>query len=325
MDLSTEFLGIRIKNPIVVGSSGLSNSIDGIKKLEDNNAGAVVLKSLFEEQIINEGKKGYERNLYEHPDAYDYITNYTIQNSIDKYLDLIEKAKSSVDIPIIASINCISSKEWVDFASVIQQAGADGLELNVSFLPSSENITSNENEKLYFEIAEKINNIVSLPIALKMSHYSSGLANLIKRLSWTGHIKSFVLFNRYYNPDINIEKLELVSSNVLSKPEDISISLRWIALLSRVVEADLVPSTGIHDSEGVIKQILAGAQSVQIVSALYKNGPEYLNTIIEGLSHWMTSKAYKKISDFTGLIHNLMPESNTFERVQYMKYYGGIS
>jgi dihydroorotate dehydrogenase (fumarate) len=158
-----------------------------------------------------------------------------------------------------------------------------------------------------------------------MSYYSSGLANLIKRLSWTGFIDSFILFNRYYNPDINIDKIEIVPSNVLSNPEDISVSLRWIALLSRIIETDLVPSTGIHDANGVIKQILAGAGSVQIVSTLYKNGAEYINNIIQELSEWMKSHEFASIDDFKGKIHDLMPENNMFERVQYMKYYGGIS
>ncbi len=325
MDLSTKFLGIKIRNPIIVGSSGLSNSLDGIKKLEDNNAGAVILKSLFEEQIINEGKTIVDKNVYEHPDAYDYIKNYTKQNSVEKYLNLIEKAKDAIDIPVIASINCVSSEEWIDFADQIEKVGADGLELNVSFLPSADNVTGNENEKLYFDITEKLRSVINIPIALKMSYYSSGLANLIKRLSWTGFIDSFILFNRYYNPDINIDKIEIVPSNVLSNPEDISVSLRWIALLSRIIETDLVPSTGIHDANGVIKQILAGAGSVQIVSTLYKNGAEYINNIIQELSEWMKSHEFASIDDFKGKIHDLMPENNMFERVQYMKYYGGIS
>jgi len=325
MNLATQFMGIPIRNPIIAGSSGLSNTVEGVQKLADNEAGAVILKSLFEEQIVNEGKTGIKNNLYEHPDAYDYISNYSKQDKLDKYLDLIEKSKKKVDIPVIASINCISVNEWIDFAQNIELAGADGLELNISFLPSDDNTTSNENEKIYFEIVKKVRSIISIPVALKMSYYSSGLANLIKRLSWTEDINAFILFNRYYNPDIDINKLELKSSNLLSKPEDLSVSLRWIALLSGLIETELVPSTGVHNAEGVIKQILSGARSVQLVSTLYKNGPGYIKTILTELKEWMMSHNFSSINDFYGLLGNKIHDNKMFERVQFMKYYGGIT
>lgn len=325
MNLSTQFIGIPIKNPIIAGSSGLSNTVEGVKKLADNEAGAVILKSLFEEQIIKEGKAGIKNNLYEHPDAYDYISNYAKQESLDKYLYLIERSKQQVDIPVIASINCISVNEWMYFTRSIESAGADGLELNISFLPSDDNVTGYENEKIYFEITKKIRSIISIPIALKMSYYSSGLANLIKRLSWTEDINAFILFNRYYNPDIDINKLEFKSSNLLSNPEDLSVSLRWINLLSGLIETELVPSTGIHNADGVIKQILAGAHAVQVVSALYKHGPTYIKTMLAELKEWMLLHDYKSINDFFALLGKKRSENAMFERVQFMKYYGGIN
>ena len=231
MNLQTNYMGLKLKNPIIIGSSGLTNSVENIKKLEENQAGAVVLKSLFEEQILMEISKNFSQNQTSYPDAYDYLNNYTKQASIFKYIELIEKAKKNVSIPIIASINCVTSAEWTSFAKNIQDAGADALEINISLLPSDPKISSKENEEKYFAIIEKVSKIITIPIALKMSSYSAGLANLIQKLCWTNHIDSFVLFNKYYSPDIDINTLQVKASNPLSSPEDISNSLRWIALL----------------------------------------------------------------------------------------------
>ena len=235
----------------------------------------------------------------------------------------MEEAKKKVEIPIIASINCISTKEWTNFAKNIESAGADALELNVSMLPSEENRTSKENEQIYFEIIEKIKPQISIPLSLKMSHFSAGLSNLVRKLSWTKMIDSIVLFNRYFNPDIDINNFKITSSGVFSTPEDISISLRWIALLSDKVHCNLAASTGVHSGEGVIKQLLAGATAVQIVSVIYKYGPEYISTILNDLTTWMEKKNFNSIDDFRG---KLSGKENTasFERIQYMKYFGGI-
>lgn len=325
-DLSTKYLGLDLKNPLIVGSCGYTNSVDKIKELADNGAGAVVLKSLFEEQIQAELSANLESYTADYPGATDYIREYTRGNEVDSYLKLISGAKKSVDIPVIASINCVSAHEWVAFAKSIEQQGADAIELNISLLPSNPKMTSAENEQKYTEIINAVSGLISIPLTLKMSHYSASLANLIQKLSWTDKVSGFVLFNRYYSPDIDIDKMVVKSANVLSSPSEGCGPLRWIALMSGLIEKDLVASTGVHDSEGVIKQILAGATAVQIVSTVYKNGAGQIATILKGLDEWMEQKSFASLAAFRGkLSYEKATEPAVFERTQFMKYYGGLS
>jgi dihydroorotate dehydrogenase (fumarate) len=325
-DLSTKYLGLDLKNPLIIGSCGFTNSVDKIKELEDNGAGAVVLKSLFEEQIQAELSANLDSYTADYPGATDYIREYTRGNEVDNYLKLISGAKKSVDIPVIASINCVSAHEWVSFARSIEQQGADALELNISLLPSNPKMTSVENEQKYAEIINAVSAMISIPLTLKMSSYSASLANLIQKLSWTDKVAGFVLFNRYYSPDIDIHKMVVKSADVLSTPAEGCGPLRWIALMSGLIEKDLVASTGIHDSEGVIKQILAGAAAVQIVSAVYKNGAGQIAVILEGLDQWMKEKSFADLAAFRGkLSYEQVTEPAVFERTQFMKYYGGLS
>jgi dihydroorotate dehydrogenase (fumarate) len=325
-DLSTKYLGLELKNPLIIGSCGLTNSIDKIRELADNGAGAVVLKSLFEEQIQAELSANLDSYTADYPGATDYIREYTRGNEIDTYLKLIAGAKKSVDIPVIASINCVSASEWVSFATSVEQQGADALELNISLLPSDPRLTSEESERKYAEIIHRVSGMVSIPIAVKMSPYSASLANLIVRLSRTTKVAGFVLFNRYYAPDIDIDRMVIKSADVLSSPAEGCGPLRWVALLSGMVDRDLAASTGVHDSEGVIKQILAGAAAVQLVSTVYKNGAGQLATILAGLDKWMTQKSFCRLSDFRGRLgYEQAMEPAVFERTQFMKYYGGLS
>jgi len=325
MDLKVKYLGLELKNPIIIGSSGLTNSVEKIKNLEKFGAGAVVLKSLFEEQILIEMGKNANQDYHDYPEAHDYARYYTKEKNTADYLNLIKESKKAVSIPIIASVNCANSKEWVSFAKKIENAGADALEINVSLLPSDINVSSAENEKIYFDIISEVRKNTKIPIALKMSKYSAGLAQLIQKLSWTKNIDAFVLFNRYYNPDIDLNKMKITSSNILSAPEEISTSLRWIALLSKEIQLPLIATTGIHNSEGVIKQILAGAQAVEIVSAIMINKASYIPEIIKGIEDWMTKKNYSSLSDFRGLMsYDKSKHTVAFERVQFMKYYSDI-
>lgn len=325
MDLSVKYLGLTLKNPIVVGSCGLTNSVEKIKELEQHGAGAVVLKSLFEEQILFEENNANANNDYDYPEAMDYIKAYARDNSIQKYLQLIEDAKKTVNIPVIASINCVDKGEWISFAKKIEKAGADALELNVSLLPSDINKTSADNEKMYFSIIEAVRKEINIPVSLKMSHYSAGLTNLIQKLSWTKHVDGFTLFNRYYNPDIDIENLKITSSGVFSHPEDISASLRWVALLSGKIDVDIAASTGVHSGEDVIKQILAGATVVHVVSTLYQNGTEQIAKMLKTIESWANKHNYNNIEDFRGIVNFESAENSVaFERVQFMKYFGGI-
>ena len=326
-DLSTKYLGLTLKNPVIVGSCGLTNSVEKIREFAENGAAAVVLKSLFEEQIEAELNANLESYHTDYPDAFDYIRGYTRGNALDDHLNLIKDSKKAVDIPIISSINCVSGSEWVSFAESVEKAGADALEINVSLLPSNPKIRSEQTEKLYFEILEKVTAKVSIPVALKMSRYSAGLANLVTRLSWSteNRVAGFVLFNRYYRPDIDINRMEIGTADVFSTPAEITESLRWIALLSGMVEKDFAASTGVHDSEALIKQLLAGANAVQIVSAFYLKGPAHIRTILAGLEKWMEEKSFGSIEEFRGrLSFNSAENPAAYERIQFMKQFAGL-
>lgn len=322
VDLKVSFAGLSLKSPIIVGSSGLTDSPKKIKTLAAHGAGAVVLKSLFEEQIMEDINKTHASNKMDAPELYEYVQEYTKQNSIANYLELIADSKKEVDIPVIASINCINDSEWTSFAKQVEDAGADALELNIALLASDMQRTSQEIEQNYFEILKKVSSQVKLPLIVKMGQYSSSLANLIQRITWTEKVEGIVLFNRFYNPDFDLDTLETLSSNVLSTPEELSTSLRWVTIMSPQVEVPIVASTGIHNSDGVLKQLLAGAQAVQMVSALYKKGPQYLETVLDGVKAWMKKENYKTIDDFRGKFHYTKSyDATVFERLQFMKYF----
>ena len=325
VDLSTEYLGMKLKNPVIAGSSGLTNSVKSIQELEENGVAAVVLKSIFEEEIALEyddilkeaSQKGVNMNQF------DYFDTQLRGEKLDRYTDLIKQSKKAVSIPVIASINCVYSHEWTSFAKQLQTAGADALELNMFFLPSEFGRTREEKEKAYFQIVEKIQKEVSIPISLKISYYFSDLGPMIQKLSETG-IAGLVLFNRLYSPDFDIDKMEVVSSNVFSSPSDLSISLRWIAIMAERVGCDLAASTGVHDGVALIKQLLAGADAVQVASTLYKNGKGRITEMLKTLEEWMGKKGYNRLADFRGKMsqtRNSNPAA--YERVQFMKYFGG--
>lgn len=326
VNLETTYMGLKLKNPIIVGSSGLTNSVENIIEIERKGAAAVVLKSLFEEQINFAAHKTLMQDeaANQYPEADDYIRNYTRENDVSKYLNLIKEAKAAVDIPVIASINCISGDEWISFASNIEEAGADALELNIFVLPSDPNKSAADNEAVYFNIIDKVLAKVNIPVAVKISYYFSSLAKTITQLSWKD-IKGIVLFNRFFSPDIDIENFEVKTSNVFSSPTDIAISLRWIAMLSAHVKCDLAASTGVHDGTGLIKQLLAGARAVQIASVLYKKGFKEIQSMLEELENWMDRKNFNTIDQFAGRMSVAKAENPAaYERVQFMKHFSGI-
>lgn len=325
-NLSTSYMGFNLKNPIIVGSSGLTNSVENIIEIEKNGAGAVVLKSLFEEQINHMINKTMHNHgdTFGYPEADDYISNYTRDNDIDVYLKLIKGAKEAVDIPVIASINCVSSADWISFASKMQEAGADGLELNIFILPSDPKRDAAQNEAVYFDIIEKVKKEVTIPVAIKISSYFSGMANMALKLSWTG-IKGMVLFNRFFSPDIDIDNFKVTATNVFSHPEELAMSLRWVAMLSSRLHCDVAASTGVHDGPAVIKQLLAGAKAVQIASVLYKKGFGEIGGMLKDLEAWMDKHNFESLDDFVGKMSIKEIENPAaFERVQFMKHFAGI-
>lgn len=324
-NLETKYMGLKLKNPIVVASSGLTNSIDKIKDLENAGAGAVVLKSIFEEQINNEVSHLINRdpqNLY--PEAEDYIWNYTRNNSITRHLNLLSEAKKETEIPVIASINCMSASEWTVFAKDFENAGADALELNLFFVPTNRLKTSEEIEQLYFKIVSEVKKNVNIPISVKISFYYTNMIAMADRLVAHG-ADALVLFNRFYEPDINIETLEIAASEVFSSPADIRRSLRWIGLVSsQLPKVEIAAGTGIHDGEAVIKQLLAGAQVTQVCSSVYINGSQVIAGMIADLQNFMRKWNFRKIEDFRGrLSYKNIPDPMLYERAQFMKYFSG--
>lgn len=324
-DLSTSFMGIQLKNPIIVGSSGLTNSISKIKRLEDGNAAAVVIKSIFEEQLVSEADEQIYQDMSHYPEAASYLKTYSLSNNLEHFIRLIEDAKKSTSIPIIGSIHCFTSSNWVALASEFEKAGADALELNAFILPSDDNISGEQNEQIYFDIIENVRNTVNIPIALKMSHYSSGLANLIKRISWTGNVNGLVLFNRFHKPDIDLNSMKLITSGMFSTSSEIHLPLRWTALLSPKIRTDIAASTGIHDGEGIIKLLLAGAKAVQVASVLYEKGTNYVPVMLKEIERWMEMKNIEKLSSIIGTMSQENIENHSsYERIQFMKYFSGM-
>ncbi len=323
VDLTTNYLGLTLRNPIIIGSSGLTDTAMKIKTLENNGAGAVVIKSIFEEEITHEYEQAIkDESAKRYKDEFlDYLDYKIKGDNINNYVQLIQDAKKTTEIPIIASVNCVSRHEWTYFAKAIEEAGADALEVNLFMLPSSLDKTPEEQEKIYFDIVEKLKEKIKIPIALKISFYFSNLALVIQKLSATG-VKGIVLFNRFYSPDINVEKMEITAGNVLSHPEELPISLRWIAIMANRVQCDLAASTGVHDGNAMIKQLLAGATAVQVVSAIYQHGPEKIQNMLKDLKKWMIHHEFEKISDFRGkLSQQNAINPSVYERVQFMKYF----
>lgn len=309
-----------MKNPLIVSSSGLTDNLDKIKKLEKAGAGAVVLKSLFEEQIQYEAIELKKHTDY--PQAEDYLSYYVRNNSVDQYLQLIESARKSVKIPVIASINCVSTTEWVDFSKKIENAGANALELNVYFLPVDKNAASKSYEDIYLKLANRIKELIHIPVIFKLGQNFTNPVNLVDQLYNRG-ISAVVLFNRFYSPDINIDERKITTSEVFSSPAEIRNSLRWVAIISHFVEKiDVAASTGIHDGRDVIKQILAGASAVQICSVIYKKGPEYIREMLTRIEEWMTRFDYSSPEQFRGKMnYGNIKNPSVYERAQFMKYY----
>jgi dihydroorotate dehydrogenase (fumarate) len=343
MDISTTYMGLKLKNPLIIGSSGLTGSIDNIKKISDTGAGAIVLKSIFEEQIHHESqqkikqdddeklepiKKGYDEMLdkrpYDYAEAIDYISNFAKEQTLGNYLNFISLSKKAINVPVIASINCTSPYDWHYFARRIEQAGADALELNVYVLPSDIRYDALKVERIYQEIIQSVLKEVKIPVALKIGYYFSSLANKIVELSNSG-VKGLVLFNRPYSPDIDINTFEITSGNVFSSGAEYVQSLRWIGILSGRVGCDLSSATGVHNYETVVKLLLAGANSIQVTSALYKYGNGIIDDMLSGLEKWMTLHKFNSIDEFRGKMSQSKVENPAnYERVQFMRLYSRI-
>lgn len=323
IDLSTNFAGLSLKSPIIVSSSGLTSSLDRIKKVAAAGAGALVLKSLFEEQINYE--IGNMSDGHDYPEAGDYIRTYARENSLGQYLNSIKEAKEAVDIPVIASINCVSATEWIDFANKIEEAGADALELNIYFLPINKETDPREYEKTYLHLVSEVKKRTSLPLIIKLGSGFSNITWMVNQLYQRG-AAAVVLFNRFYAPDINTDDMSFGSAEVLSTPAELRNSLRWIGIVSsQVDQLDLAASTGVHSGLAVVKQILAGAKAVQICSVLYRNGLDYIKDMTVEMLKWMEKNQYESPDDFRGKMnYGSLDDPSVYERAQFMKFYSSM-
>ncbi|MEA4916174.1 dihydroorotate dehydrogenase-like protein [Proteiniphilum sp.] len=319
VNLETTFAGLRLKNPLIAASSGLTNSLKKIKELEEAGIGAIVLKSLFEEQIENHSEKLSQ--IADYPEATDYINTYIEMNHMEKYLDLIRLTRKECDIPIIASINCYKLNRWVEFAKIIQDAGADAIELNLFVLNAGE-FSDTYLEESYVNIVRELRKIIKIPIVIKMAKNINNLPGLAGKLKALG-TGGIVLFNRFYQLDIDIKNLEITSGPVFSNPSDFSETLRWTAIVSgRVPDFDIACSYGVHSWEDVIKGILAGASAVQLCSILYEQGPDVIEDILMCMEEWMRQNSYNRIDEFKAKLNYANIKSPAlFERVQFMKYF----
>jgi dihydroorotate dehydrogenase (fumarate) len=274
-------------------------------------------------------KKGLQDILdnrsYDYVEAMEYMTNFAKEHTLKEYLDFIKKLKANVTIPIIASINCVSAYDWSFFAKRIQEAGADALELNIYILPSDITKTSANYDEMYKKIIQDVKRFVTIPVALKLSYYSSSLVHRFVELSNSG-IAGIVLFNKPYNPDIDINKIEISTGKILSSESDYLRSLRWTAILSGRVGCDLAASTGVHSYETVVKMLLAGSNAVQVASLLYEKGIDEITHLVSGLNKWMDEHNFKTIDEFRGKLSQKNIENPAvLERVQFMKSYAGIN
>ncbi|HAN17599.1 MAG: hypothetical protein A2X13_03285 [Bacteroidetes bacterium GWC2_33_15] len=323
IDLTTKYMGFKLKNPIIAASSGMTDTAGKVKNLEINGASAVVLKSLYEEQIMMEIDSITNKNPYNnsYTEAENYVSFYTRKHNLDNYLRLIEDSKRQVEIPVIASLNCFSVGQWVNFAEKIESAGADALELNLFILPGDQKFSGQEIEEIYFDIIRGVRKNTKLPVAIKVSTYFSGMADSLIKLS-KEDISALVLFNHFYSPTVDLEKEQIVSSRLFSVPEENAMCIRWIGLVSDKVQCDLAASGGIYDGNDVMKNLLVGAKAVQVASTLYKNSAHQISFMLQQMENWMEAKGYKSLDEIIGkLSYKKVINPTIYERAQFMKYY----
>ncbi len=323
MDLRTTYMGLELKHPIVASASPLSGSVDGIKRLEDSGAAAVVMFSLFEEQIKQEnaafehlmeaGTESFAESLSYFPEVEDYHVG------TESYLEILRRASEAVDIPVIGSLNGVTNEGWVDYARQMQEAGAKGIELNIYYIPADLNLSGRDFEQRYLDIVKAVKGAVSVPVALKLSPFFSAIGNMAKQLDEAG-ADALVLFNRFYQPDLDLDKLEVLTNLELSNSREIRLPLLWIAILYGRIEASLAATRGVQTAEEVIKYVMAGADVVMTASALLKNGPGHLTTMVAGLREWMERREYVSVEQMKGsMSQRNVADPSAFERANYIK------
>ncbi len=322
MDLSTRYLGMNLRTPLVPSASPLSENLDNIKRMEDAGASAVVLHSLFEEQLTRE-HEALEHHLTHGTESYAEALSYLpapedFKTGPESYLETIRKAKETVGIPVIASLNGVSIGSWVDFAKRIEEAGADALELNIYSIPTDTTQSSADIEQAYIDILKAVKYVVTIPVALKLSPFFSNMAGMARQCDEAG-ANALVLFNRFYQPDMDLENLEIRTNVLLSTPQALRLPLRWIAILYGRIKADLAATSGIHSSEDVIKVLMAGASVAQLCSVLLQRGIGHIHQIEQGMVEWLVKHEYTSVNQLRGSVSQQnCADPSAFERAQYM-------
>ncbi len=323
VDLTTTYLGLKLKNPLVASPSPLSEKVENVKRMEEAGISAMVMYSLFEEQIIHEsleldhylnsGTESFAEALTYFPD----IGRYSL--APEKYIQSLEKTKLAVNIPVMGSLNGVSTGGWIEYAGKIQDAGADGLELNLYYLPTDPSLTSSQLEDNYIKLVSDIRASIKIPLAIKLAPFFTALPNFANRLVDAG-ADGLVLFNRFYQPELDLEKLEVVPNLVLSNSDELRLPLRWIAILYGKVKADLALTSGVHTSEDAIKAIMAGANVAMTTSALLKRGTQAIRQILTGMEEWMIAHEYESVQQMHGsMSQGAVTDPSAFERANYMK------
>ncbi len=323
MDLSTDYMGLHLKNPLVASASPLSRQVDRVRELEDAGIGAVVMFSLFEEEIRHESLQLHhylETGTQSYAEALDYFPDHEDYDvGPDAYLEHLRQLKAAVDIPIIGSLNGTSIGGWIEYAGKIEEAGADALELNIYYIPTEITTTSQDVEQLYLDILREVKRHVNIPVAVKLSPYFSAMAHMAQQLDWNG-ADALVLFNRFYQPDIDLEALRVFPHVLLSTPQALRLPLRWVAILYGQVSADLAATSGIHSHEDVLKVLMAGAKVAMMASALLKNGPGYTLHLLDQIVGWMEEHEYESVRQLQGSMSQRHCANPTaFERANYLK------
>ncbi|EKD84442.1 MAG: hypothetical protein ACD_39C00047G0002 [uncultured bacterium] len=324
--LKTKFFGLELKNPLIVASSSLTANVDKIREFSDNGAGAIVLKSVFEEEIVNEYNQVAQTRTSAHFEEFIDYFDYKIRDQVlASYGKLIRDAKSASKVPVVASINCISAGDWLQFASQVQDAGADAIELNLFVMPCDPQTTAEGSRRFYLNAVREVAGRVKIPVTVKISSYSADLASICNALAGE-KLAGITLFNRFANPDIDIEKEKLIEAQPLSGDREFLMPLRWVGILSPRLACPVAASTGIHNAEQVIKMLLAGATAVQMASVFYKKGASHLAELLKDLEHWMQKKGYASIEDFRGRL-SLAKATNpgVYSRAQYLSSFGGYA
>ncbi len=323
-DITTRYLGMKLKNPLVASSSPLCQDLEKIEQMEEAGLSAVVLHSLFEEQINIESEE-LNRYLVQGTERFaESLTYFPEMGSYnigpEEYLDHLSEARDAVEIPVIASLNGVSTGGWVEYAEKMEEAGADALELNAYYIPTDTGMAGNEVEKLYVQLVSEIKSRIAIPVALKLSPYFSSIPNMAWRLGSKEGVDGLVLFNRFYQPDLDVENLEVTPNLVLSTSRELRLRVRWVAILFENIEADMAITGGVHTGRDVVKAIMAGADVAMMTSALLKNGIKHAKVVLESFVDWMEEHGYQSVQDMRGVLsQRAVAEPTAFERANYMK------